>query len=666
MAVVVASDKFETMSQTSHARAGTATEQARRKLLQYTEDRQRKVDNLEQVVDRKKREEEGLRAEIEAIEAEQAYDDQHIEELKNKKLVFRVYAKIDSTRRGAVNSAQVEQFLDITEKENVNSKLWARVPRTYHATLRADDFDLADVQARLADIIQVQPEAIVVSLPTGVTSGEIDVFFRLHWHMAPHEMSGAGLAEESPEAEERRLAREAYFGMMGGDESGVDPIQGKAKEEQLQDAIREQLADLGISVVRVSEETVATFEDFYEVFWLNTLDELPEQFRGNFDEARTQEMSTVLPEEAMDRITELEKLIARQTRENELRRKEILDYDKDIQTVDRHINAAHKDLTHVQEATGYHRLGSKPNAADFDIQVAQATELSALVARLKEEKVKGDQILRRKTQLIDELTRELGEKEEMEENLYKCHNDIKVADVEGRELNAQLDDLREDHGKSDRRIVAMETKRDVTAISSLQMDKDYLKQQVKKHTDKKSDQDETVRCQSFRLQQLEQRLQVVEVALRDLNKWDEVQGKLKEAMVSVSSLEDGRDPFNRDQILPPDEGVDVELYELLNRDLDAITESLRLKQLLLEEKQANIEATQFKVEDLAECKDEDQSFFFKQCAAFQRKTDSLDRQNQFKALRAREEANGIRVQIRDVRNKTLLTAKQSAELERAQ
>jgi len=657
MAVVV-SDKYETLSQTSHARAGTAAEQAHRRLLQYTEDKQRKVDTLAQVVDRKKQEEEELRQEIEALRLEQANDDKRIEELKEKKLVFRVYAKIDSGRRGAVSSSQVAQFLGAGEEGPVDSLLWGGLPVTYRVTLRADDFDVAEVQAHIADAIQVPPEAVLISLPDGLTSGEIDVFFRLHWHMAPDDM------HTSPD--ERQLRREAYFQQMGFESGVPDPVQGKAKEQQFRDVIRE-LTELGITVDRVSEEVVATFEDFYQVFWLKAeTGQLPAQFLQVLEEARTQELSTILPEEAMDRITELEKLIARQVRANDVTRKEISDYEKNIETVDRHIHAAHKELTHVQEATGYHRLGTKPNAADFDIQVAQATELSALVARLKEEKIKGDQILRRKSQLIDELTRELKDKEEIEENLYKYHNDIKVADHELRQLNLQLDDLRADHGKSDRQIMALETKRDVTAISSLQMDKDYLKQQVKKHSGKRAEQDEVVKCQSFRLQQLEQRLQMVEVALRDLNKWDEVQSKLKEAMVSVSSLDPARDPCNRDQILPPDEVVDVELYELLNRDLSAITASLEMKRIVLEEKQAAIEATAYKVEDLAECKEEDQSYFFKQCAAFQRRTDSLDRQTQFKALKAREEANQIRVQIRDVRNKTLRTAQERAELERAQ
>ena len=98
-------------------------------------------------------------------------------------------------------------------------------------------------------------------------------------------------------------------------------------------------------------------------------------------------------------------------------------------------------------------------------------------------------------------------------------------------------------------------------------------------------------------------------ALKDLKTNTKIQRRLKDALMGAEVEDADIDPYNVDNYLPANEIVDVELYELLQRDLEAITTSMKLKDIILLEKEATIEATELKLDELRKEKEDDEEYF---------------------------------------------------------
>eukprot|EP01062_Namystynia_karyoxenos_P037909 TRINITY_DN2757_c0_g1_i1.p1 TRINITY_DN2757_c0_g1~~TRINITY_DN2757_c0_g1_i1.p1 ORF type:complete len:711 (+),score=358.62 TRINITY_DN2757_c0_g1_i1:105-2135(+) len=647
------------------------SEQARRRALQANAKRMRaqmeqkslQCEQLRQQIERKKKEKEELLGDIDDLYEQKRLHEEHVGGLKDRKLFYRIFKELDGDDCGLLSKHGVEKSFPSLSRE-LEARLFANIPTTFVTTIKRPvhgGCHAADIHGALADRLQVSPDILSVSQPEerGVN---VVTQIRLQWHAVPEHMRDT--AQDEAEAEERKLQREAYFGALGS-ERGCDPAAARAKEAELGQVLRGgALGEVGVEVVRVSEETLATFDDFVAKYGVGDFNELPDEIRDAYQRAQQKEEETVLPEEALDRITELEQAIQQQHRQMDAMRKETSLTEQDIKAIDRQIHAVNAELQHIQQVTGYDRSKSKPLTTDFEIQGAQLAELTALLRRLQEEKVKGQQILRKKTQLAEELARELADKKESEERLYQLHNDNKVADRELAALQEEMEELKGEHKKSDRHIVALEGKRDVTAIESLQLDKDFLKGQIAKHSEGRREQDKVIGAQQFRLTQLEQRVAVVEQCLRDLRMWNKVQGKLKDAMAAISEIDEGRQATNLDQIAPPNEMVDVELYELINRDLEAISNSLKLKHIILIEKEATIEATQQKVDELAMSKDADERYYLDEIWRYRDSTDDLQHQIDEQRQRHRMEEQGLKRTIADTRNKALSDAKRAADRER--
>eukprot|EP01062_Namystynia_karyoxenos_P073102 TRINITY_DN69949_c0_g1_i1.p1 TRINITY_DN69949_c0_g1~~TRINITY_DN69949_c0_g1_i1.p1 ORF type:complete len:696 (+),score=310.57 TRINITY_DN69949_c0_g1_i1:262-2088(+) len=580
--------------------------------------------------------------------------------LRDRKLMYRVFRALDEEGRGAITMYNVRsQLPDLTQADEqyLGERLFQVAPQTFLATVHARELVEADVQAALADAVSVPPEAVRVTARETGLGGSFSLEVSLRWSCPPEAMW-------FDRGEDAQLSREAYFGPFGGDASGVSEAQGRAKERELRPLIGSALGRLGVEVEQVSEVQCVGFDDFYCVLWQGSTEaDLPEPLRDLVRAARLKEEETVLPEEAGDRIRELEHKIQKQRRQTEQKKKELAQIELESKAVDKQIDQTVRELRHIQGTTGYDRAKNiKTPDVDWEIQERQMEELTALVARVKEEKVKGEQILRKKCQLIGELSKELESLKEREENTYQMVNELRVADREIAELENQLQVLKEEHRRSDRAIVALEGQRDVAVIDSLQQDKEYLRQQIAKHIEKRREQDKIVSAQAARVQQLEQRVACVEQAVRDLSMWGRVQARLKDSMVPLGEEDDLLDPVDIDRIIPQNEKIDVELYELLNRELEAVSESRKLKDILLQEKQCTIEATGEKVDQLHASREDDERYYAEELERYRYDTWALQEQLDRQRVDHRRQEQTARREVNHARNRALESAKRRAQL----
>eukprot|EP01065_Artemidia_motanka_P017131 TRINITY_DN20695_c0_g1_i1.p1 TRINITY_DN20695_c0_g1~~TRINITY_DN20695_c0_g1_i1.p1 ORF type:complete len:669 (+),score=174.72 TRINITY_DN20695_c0_g1_i1:73-2079(+) len=625
MELVDYKDNFDSVSQSSYARGMQASEHARRRLRSQVGQRARQAEVVKAQVMRKTREIEAARRAVSNLAERRVEDERKVQRLKERKLVYRMFRTLDINRVESISQSDVFAALDgltAADKQFIEGSLFQGLPTMYVVALRTHDFVPSHAQALLAEAIGASPEAVQVAVPDGRLSGSVVAEVTLLWHRAPETLTDAA-ADES----EVRLLLESYFGPLGGDHTGVSMQQGRLKEEQLCRALTEVLPDQCECelVAPPDPQQRAFFSDFHRGFWAAAKDDpmLPAALDALYKSARQKEEACILPEEAGDKIRELEQAIAHERKQTEQLRKKSADAQYQIKTVDKEIAATVKELQHIQKETGYERFKSKPPSADYELQEAEAKELRALISRVGEEKTKGEQILRKKTQLIAELSKALDSLKEEEEVVYQLQNQVRVADLDIDRLTTELELLREDHRKSDRQIATLEGTRDVSAIESLEMDKEYLREQIEQHAREVQEQTQKVDIQSRRVESLEHRLRCVELAVRDLGMWPRVRARLKDCVLPLGEYVDSLQPDDPESLAMKEETVDVELYELLNRELEAVTESCELKDVLLLEKEATIMTVSDKVESLASAREEDEMYYEDELVRYKYETTSL-------------------------------------------
>eukprot|EP01064_Diplonema_japonicum_P026862 TRINITY_DN3845_c6_g1_i1.p1 TRINITY_DN3845_c6_g1~~TRINITY_DN3845_c6_g1_i1.p1 ORF type:complete len:667 (+),score=318.37 TRINITY_DN3845_c6_g1_i1:40-2040(+) len=648
MALVPAGSDFDdassvAMSNTSYVRGVNAQEQARRRLKAMMEQKEKQCELMRQTVERKKKHLDDVRGDVQGLRDAKEQDENTIAELKEEKLVFRLFKQLDVEKKNAVTLDNIcnKAKASDTERAFIDENLFKVLPKTYHITLKAKDFDSTELLRILMEDMGIENEAAFeVQAKENAMEGTVKVTLRLIWSTHPAEIAeNEALSEE--ENEERRQQIEAYYAALGGSGNTVEPEAAHQKEEEMIDIVQAKIpAVTEWEVVRVNQELRATFADFISTFWFVVVDEVPVCLKVMYQDALRIEEDTILPEEALDKVVELEHAIKLQQKVNEEVIRDTNLTEKDIQAVDKQIDSVAKELGHIQRVTGFDNSNNKKEHIDWNLQEEQILHLTELVQTLEREHSKGVQVLKKKTELLVRLSEEVEEKKEVEEQVFKCQNDINVVNKEMDEVREETNRLMKYHDKSDRAITVLEEQRDVVAVDSLQNDKQYLQRQISSHVSAKGESDRIIKAQAFRLGVLENRLGVVTNALKDLKSDQKIQRRLKDALTLTE--DDDVDPTNLEAIMPANELIDIELYELLNRDLEAITTSMKLKNIILHEKEATIEATELKLRDLQEDKEEDEAYYYYTTQKDLKEVDELHHQRRIRQENQRRERDGIK------------------------
>lgn len=309
----------------------------------------------------------------------------------------------------------------------------------------------------------------------------------------------------------------------------------------------------------------------------------------------------LLPEESLDTIVRLENTLKLDRLRSESLTKEKRLLEQQLAKQEKEITKLAGELEMIKSETGWTR-SSRANGISRDAKGSENKigELQLMIQRLEEEQRTNKQIQRKKTQLIETLSKELDGKKQLEEDLYQAQNTIKVKDRELKDQIEELKTLKRIHAKKDKLIITMENEKDELPIKALEGDKRFLQAEISKHMEVRRQQDRTIKAQQFRIEQLEARVETITQALKDL-KMDRYLGDAIKGNIEVKEVQD-RDLSNLANVVPEKEMIDVELYEMLQRDLESLRNALHMKEVIITEKDANVEALEKKVEILVHSK----------------------------------------------------------------
>ena len=293
-------------------------------------------------------------------------------------------------------------------------------------------------------------------------------------------------------------------------------------------------------------------------------------------------------EDALDTIVRLENRLKLETRRNDLRAKEkealkqaLIERRKTLKRADDRFQAA-------QRVTGWDGKSVKPE--DGRQKQSQIEEMERLERQLEQEHKAAEVIMRKKTALIQHLTKDLEKKKEDEERLRVLYNDVRVKERDIAEQERELRLMAKEDQARNRALDNVENDVDTYALSSVSDDNMFLKNELKAARDKKKEQEQVIRAQVERTEQLAERLKVIGASIRSLGLESRFSQTMASSLVAASgsALQEGA-PDDMSRIFPKRETLPVATYELLHRDLEAMRAAVSRKDIMVLEKEAVVE-----------------------------------------------------------------------------
>lgn len=294
-------------------------------------------------------------------------------------------------------------------------------------------------------------------------------------------------------------------------------------------------------------------------------------------------------EDALDTIVRLENRLKLETRRNDLRGKEkeslkqaLIERRKTLKRADDRFQAA-------QRVTGWDGKSAAPGEGRHRQQKIE--EMERLGRQLEQEHKAAEVIMRKKTALIQHLTKDLEKKKEDEEGLHVIYNDIRVKERDIAEQERELRIMAKEDQARSRALVNAETDVDTSALEFISDDNVFLKNELKAARDKKKEQEQVIKAQVERTEQLAERLKVLGASIRSLGLESRFSQTMASSLVAASgsSLGDGA-PDDMNRIFPSRETIPVATYELLHRDLEAMRAAVSRKDIMVLEKEAVTES----------------------------------------------------------------------------
>lgn len=352
-------------------------------------------------------------------------------------------------------------------------------------------------------------------------------------------------------------------------------IRSVAEKDNAIATLEERIAQYDAEIARIHAETSQNDEDML------ALQKQQQQADKN--------PKNINAEDAFDTIVRLESTLKIVTKRNAVIEKDNLARDKLLKDRSKLLLKKSEEEQRLIHATGYHPEQAANDEAKSDELRENSERARVLEAAIEKEIHAADVVIKKKRALIADLSVKVEEQKAKENTLLQLYNDVRVVDRDVQEANRDLEALKADYGKIETSLVegSENNGRDV-AVRSLQGDRDFLREEIKKHKLDKARQEKVIAAQLSRTKVLQDRLDVVMAAVRDMRlerDLDAYERQSGRGLVTTSA-----DPEDPDRILPADETVPIEMYELLHRDYEAMRSIADRKAILVTEKTCTTDA----------------------------------------------------------------------------
>eukprot|EP01065_Artemidia_motanka_P034341 TRINITY_DN4167_c1_g1_i1.p1 TRINITY_DN4167_c1_g1~~TRINITY_DN4167_c1_g1_i1.p1 ORF type:complete len:439 (+),score=216.24 TRINITY_DN4167_c1_g1_i1:75-1391(+) len=179
------------------------------------------------------------------------------------------------------------------------------------------------------------------------------------------------------------------------------------------------------------------------------------------------------------------------------------------------------ELEETKDCTNWDSAAQGPaSQRDYNALENQSRELKAALAQIEDEQRIGKELMRKKTDLIEELSGKLLQLRDVELQLTETKEQVKDKQRQKADLAEDLKTLKRIHHKKEtlmRDLRHDHEKSDPAAIRRLEADKKVIQHSIQKHAEERRTLDKTIQAQHRRLLALEGRIMTWAAALRTLD-----------------------------------------------------------------------------------------------------------------------------------------------------
>ncbi|KAH9601399.1 hypothetical protein LSM04_001214 [Trypanosoma melophagium] len=318
----------------------------------------------------------------------------------------------------------------------------------------------------------------------------------------------------------------------------------------------------------------------------NQRDEVSRQI-VEYQRACERNPASIPAEDALDTITRLQNTLKIVKRRNHLLARENTTQQKFLQDRSKFLLRETEAYNNILDKTGWHEQ-CQMDYDDFQQKGNDLKVMAELEAKVQRELRAAQSIIKKKEALVIELEAKVERGEEMDSALNTVFNDIRVKEREVRELEIQLERLRKEDKRNDDALTVFESQQQNASLACVETDRDFLKDAVAEMKAVCRRQDNVMRAQMTRQQQLHARLDTISKSLREMRLEEEFKRNvLKSALVPSVSREE---PEDVSKILPEEEFIPIHTYRLIHKNNETMRTNVARKNMLVLEKEGVIQA----------------------------------------------------------------------------
>ncbi|KAL7701956.1 hypothetical protein N2W54_008095 [Lotmaria passim] len=313
----------------------------------------------------------------------------------------------------------------------------------------------------------------------------------------------------------------------------------------------------------------------------------------------SQAKSDIAAEDALDNIVRLQNQLKIVRRRNQLLARENAMQEKLVRDRAKKLEASSAELQSVMSATGWYGGKREVQFSQMERERADIHDMAFVEASLQAD-IKNARVANAKLEkTVVALHAKVQENEERRTRYMQLRNSIRVREKECNELRAKTQRMAADNHQL-QLVVQSDSGMNLVENSTACMESDceFLTDAVQDMKVACRRQDNVIKAQIARQQQLQTRLDTVMRSLREMRLAREFERNVaKSALVPSASREEPEDVA---EVLPEDEYIPVDTYRLLYKNNEMMRTNVARKNMLVLEKESAVQSMEAKVADSIE------------------------------------------------------------------
>ncbi|KAI5689444.1 hypothetical protein MNV84_07606 [Leishmania braziliensis] len=302
----------------------------------------------------------------------------------------------------------------------------------------------------------------------------------------------------------------------------------------------------------------------------------------------------IAAEDAMDNIVRMENQLKIVRRRNQLLARENAMQEKLLRDRANKLASSKKELDTVMTITGWYDGKRDVQFSQIERERADIHDMALVEASLRSEIKSSKATIAKLEKVVLALSAKILENEERRTEYMQLRNDCRVREKECSEMQAKAQRMATDNQKL-QLVVRTESESTLVdrSVACMESDREFLSDAVQDMKMACRRQENVIKAQIAREQQLQRRLNTVTKSLNEMRLAREFERNVaKSALVPSASREEPEDVA---AVLPHDECIPVDTFRLLYKNNEMMRTNVARKNMLVLEKESVVQSMETKM-----------------------------------------------------------------------